>query len=91
VPQDFLTEQGVEPWAGPDSVPLWLPRPQYDGMTAHDASPSYDAGLATRPVADTARDTLAWLATGPEITMRAGIAPADESAALAAWHNRPTT
>ena len=23
----FLTAQGVEPWTGPDSIPLWLPRP----------------------------------------------------------------
>lgn len=87
VPQQFLTEQGVEPWAGPDSVPLWLPRPEYDGMTAHDATPSYDAGLATRPVADTARDTLTWLRETPDATVT-GIGREREAEVLAAWRDR---
>jgi 2'-hydroxyisoflavone reductase len=84
VPQEFLTEQGVEPWAGPDSLPLWLPRPAYDGMTAHDATPSYDAGLVTRPVAETARDTLAWLRATPDAKVT-GITRERESEVLAAW------
>ena len=83
VPQEFLAEQGVEPWAGPDSLPLWLPRPEYDGMTAHDASPSYDAGLVTRPVADTARDTLAWLRATPDAAV-SGITREREAQVLAA-------
>ncbi|GAA4706680.1 SDR family oxidoreductase [Nocardioides conyzicola] len=87
VPQDFLTEQGVEPWAGPDSLPLWLPRPEYDGMTAHDATPSYDAGLVTRPVADTARETLAWLRATPDAKVT-GISREREAELLAAWAGR---
>ncbi|GAW51975.1 MULTISPECIES: NAD-dependent epimerase/dehydratase family protein [unclassified Nocardioides] len=86
VPQEFLTEQGVEPWAGPDSLPLWLPRPEYDGMTAHDATPSYDAGLVTRPVAETARDTLAWLRATPDAQVT-GMSRQREGAVLAAWHS----
>ncbi|WP_437977627.1 NAD-dependent epimerase/dehydratase family protein [Sorangium sp. So ce295] len=66
VPQELLEEQGVEPWAGPGSLPLWLPRPLYDGMAAHDPAPSYAAGLNLRPVADTARDTLEWLRATPD-------------------------
>ena len=57
VDQDFLTEQGVAHWAGPDSLPLWLPRPEYDGMLARDADLPRSAGLVTRPLADSARDT----------------------------------
>ena len=34
--QEFLADQKVEPWAGDRSVPLWLPRPEYAGMLAHD-------------------------------------------------------
>ncbi|MFC6042663.1 NAD-dependent epimerase/dehydratase family protein [Nocardioides hankookensis] len=86
VAQEFLTEQGIEPWAGPDSLPLWLPRPEYDGMTAHDATPSYDAGLVTRPVADTARDTLAWLRETPDATVT-GIGREREAEVLAAWRD----
>jgi nucleoside-diphosphate-sugar epimerase len=66
VPQEFLTEQQVEPWAGPDSIPLWLPRPEYDGLVAHDARPSFEAGLSTRPISETARDILAWLRSTPD-------------------------
>lgn len=87
VDQDFLEQQGVEPWAGDRGVPLWLPRPAYDGMLAHDAAPSLDAGLVPRPVAETARDTLAWLRATPAAA-RTGITRDDEQAVLAAWHER---
>jgi nucleoside-diphosphate-sugar epimerase len=86
VPQELLTEQAVEPWAGPDSLPLWLPRPEYDGMTAHDATPSHDAGLVTRSVADTARETLAWLRTTPDAKVT-GMSREREAELLAAWAN----
>jgi nucleoside-diphosphate-sugar epimerase len=87
VDQGWLTEQGVEPWAGPDAVPLWLPRPEYDGMLAHDATPSLEAGLRPRPVADTARDTLAWVRADPDAPV-SGISREREAELLAAWHAR---
>lgn len=65
-PGDVLTEHGVAPWMGEEGLPLWLPRPDYDGLAAHDVAPSLAAGLACRPIADTARDTLAWLRDHPE-------------------------
>ncbi|WP_193614979.1 NAD-dependent epimerase/dehydratase family protein [Nocardioides lijunqiniae] len=83
--QAFLTDQGVEPWAGPDGVPLWLPRPQYDGMLAHDADPSVAAGLRPRPVAETAAATLAWLRETPDAAV-SGISRQREAELLAAWH-----
>lgn len=76
----FLTEQGVEPWAGEGSIPLWLPRPEYDGMMSHPAQPALDAGLRLRPVAETARDTLGETAVG--------ITAEREREVLAAWHAR---
>lgn len=85
VDQEFLAAQGVEPWMGPGSVPLWLPRPAYDGMLAHDATPSLQAGLAVRPVGETAGDTLAWLRTQDEPPLT-GIGRAREAEILAAWH-----
>jgi len=85
VDQEFLTEQGVEPWAGPDAIPLWLPRPEYDGMLAHDVAPSVAAGLRPRPVADTARDTLTWLRETPDAPV-SGIGREREAELLAAWH-----
>jgi hypothetical protein len=84
VPQDFLAEQEVQPWAGPKSVPLWLPRPEYDGMLAHDVTPSLAGGLTVRPVAETARDTLAWVRETPDAEIT-GLTRAEERTLLDAW------
>ncbi len=84
VPGDFLTEQEVDPWAGPGSVPMWLPRPEYDGMLAHDADLPREAGLVTRPVADSARDTLAWVEADPDAA-QTGISREREAEVLTAW------
>jgi len=88
VDQEFLQEQGVEPWMGPDAIPLWLPRPDYDGLGAHDVEPSLDAGLTIRPLAETTRDTLAWLDATPDAPV-SGISLDRERDLLAAWHARP--
>jgi 2'-hydroxyisoflavone reductase len=81
VPQARLEELGVEPWAGPRSIPLWLPRPAYDGMLAHDVTPSLEAGLRIRPLVETARDTLAWLRATPDAVVT-GLTAEEESALL---------
>ncbi len=88
VDQAFLTEAEVEPWMGPGSIPLWLPRPEYDGLPAHDVQPSLDGGLVVRPLAETTRDTLAWLEANPDAPV-SGIDLAREQELLAAWHARP--
>jgi nucleoside-diphosphate-sugar epimerase len=85
--QEFLTAQGVEPWAGETALPLWLPRPDYEGMMSHAHEPATRAGLTVRPVADTARDTLAWLRGNPDAG-RTGISREREAEVLAAWHSR---
>jgi nucleoside-diphosphate-sugar epimerase len=89
VDQEFLLSEEVRPWMGERSLPLWLPLPEYAGFTSRDVSASLEAGLRTRDVADTARDTLAWLrglATAPGDG--AGITPDDEAALLEKWHSR---
>lgn len=85
VDQAFLQEQDVEPWMGPGAIPLWLPRPEYDGLPAHDVQPSLDAGLTIRPVAETTRDTLAWLEATPDAVV-SGIDLDREKELLEAWH-----
>lgn len=87
VDQEFLASQGVEPWMGPSSVPVWLPLPEYAGLMAHDVTASYDAGLTTRPLSETARDTLLWLRENPDAPVT-GWSRADEEKVLAAWHAR---
>jgi nucleoside-diphosphate-sugar epimerase len=74
----FLEEQGVQPWAGEGSLPLWLPRPAYDGMLAHDPGPAVAAGLRLRPLAETAPSCLDSPVTA--------LTPEREAEVLAAWH-----
>ena len=76
----FLEEQGVEHWAGEGSLPLWLPRPEYDGMLAHDPGPAVAAGLRLRPLAETAQGCLDSPVTA--------LTPEREAEVLAAWHAR---
>jgi 2'-hydroxyisoflavone reductase len=85
--QDFLTEQGVEPWMGAEALPLWLPRPEYDGMITHRFDLSEAAGLTVRSLADTARDTLAWMRAEPDAP-RTGMTREREAEVLAAWEAR---
>jgi len=84
VGQDFLHEQGVQPWMGDDAIPLWLPRPEYDGMLAHDVDPSLEAGLLLRPLADTFADTLAWSRSDPAAVVT-GLDLQREHELLEAW------
>lgn len=59
---------------GEQSLPLWLPLPEYAGFSARDSSAARAAGLATRPLAETLADTLAWeLARAPGPTRKAGL------------------
>jgi 2'-hydroxyisoflavone reductase len=67
----FLLEHEVGEWM---ELPLWLASPDYAAMLSVDAAPALAAGLETRPLADTARDTLAWVQSGE--------APADPPAGL---------
>lgn len=87
VPQDFLTEKGVEPWSGPRAVPMWLPLPEYAGFMDHDDAPPRAAGLTTRPISETARDTLAWLRATPDAGST-GISREAEAEVLGAWRDR---
>ena len=59
IPDEALLERGVEPWT---ELPLWLPDSDPDGagFMRVDVSRALAEGLALRPLADTARDTLAW-------------------------------
>ncbi|NHN54806.1 NAD-dependent epimerase/dehydratase family protein [Calidifontibacter sp. DB0510] len=79
----WLTEHRVEHWAGPRSLPLWLPWPQLAGMMTVDRSAAARARLTIRPLAETFADVLAWeRTTGPRRPPAAGLAPAEEAALI---------
>lgn len=86
VDRAFLEAHDVRRWAGPRSLPMWLPLPDFAGFLTRDTSPAQEAGLISRPPADTARDTLHWLrgSDGPVV----GLTADEESAVLSAWHAR---
>ncbi|MDP9868158.1 MULTISPECIES: NAD-dependent epimerase/dehydratase family protein [Streptosporangium] len=80
--QEFLVAQKVEPWMGPRSLPMWLPLPEYAGFMTRDTSATLAAGLHIRPVADTARDTLAWQRESGHTVSRSGLTAAEEAELL---------
>jgi 2'-hydroxyisoflavone reductase len=67
----FLVEHDVGEWM---ELPLWLVEEQYRSMLSVDPEPAFAAGLTTRPLEETARDTLEWVQSGE--------APADPPAGL---------
>ncbi|MEG3616686.1 NAD-dependent epimerase/dehydratase family protein [Isoptericola haloaureus] len=82
VDDERLSALDVRPWAGPRSLPLWLPRPAYDGMLAHDPGPALAAGLSVRPVEETAADVLDRWRADPDAPVT-GLTAAEEAEVLA--------
>lgn len=78
-----LVAANVNPWAGPRSLPMWLP-PDYDGMKSHDVTPSLEAGMPVRPLADAVADALATeRELGLDRPRKAGLTLAEEREILA--------
>ncbi len=75
----WLAERDVEPWAGPRSLPLWLPLPAYAGFGARDDQRALAAGLVRRPVTETLADVLVdEQGRGLDRERRAGLTRAEE-------------
>jgi len=85
----FLKQHQVEEWS---EVTVWVPPVgEYAGFSSSSIARAKAAGLAFRPLATTAVDTLAYWSSLPEerrAQPRAGLAPEKERAVLAAWHAR---
>ena len=83
VDPDFLNEHDVGEWM---ELPLWLYDAEHRGMLAVDPSPAFEAGLTTRPLEETVRDTLEWVRSGEApIEPAAGLDREKEQAVLDAW------
>jgi 2'-hydroxyisoflavone reductase len=83
---DFLEQQKVAPWS---DMPVWIPpRGEEAGAGAISIRRALAKGLTFRPLAETARDTLAWFKTLPQDRqshLKAGLSPEREAEVLAAW------
>lgn len=87
--ESWLEAQGVEQWAGPRSLPLWLADRSWYGMNARSNARAVAAGLELRPLADTLRDSLVWEAEhGVTHPHGAGLTDDEERELLAAWGRR---
>lgn len=86
--EDWLVEQRVDYWAGPDSLPLWLP-PGHDGFQARSHRAARDAGLTLRPWQETLGATLEdERRRGLERERKAGLTRATEQELVARWRGR---
>lgn len=81
--EEWLRAHGVAHWAGPLSLPLWLP-PEMSGFMTRSNSAFHDSGGHLRPLADTARRVVAdERVRGVDRERRAGLTRAQEKALLA--------
>src|SRR6267143_1395645 len=87
VSADFLEQQKVSPWS---DMPVWIPPRGEEAYTARvNIERALGKGPTFRPLADTARDTLAWFKSQkpePQAKLHAGLTPEREKEVLAAWH-----
>jgi 2'-hydroxyisoflavone reductase len=86
VPANFLAQQKVEAWS---DMPVWA---GYElGLARTKINHALADGLTFRPLAETARDTRAWLKSQSQdrqSKLRAGLTPEREAEVLAAWHKK---
>lgn len=84
----FLLENEVGAWI---EMPLWIPEsdPEAGGFFAVSNARAQEAGLRFRPLEDTLRATLDWLAEHPaDYAWKAGMQGEREAALLEAWKSR---
>jgi 2'-hydroxyisoflavone reductase len=80
----WLAGQEVAPWMGPESLPLWLPLPEYAGFATRRNDAALQHGLRLRPLEQTVTATLLWeREQGLERERRAGLSPLREEELLA--------
>lgn len=87
VEPSFLVDHGIQYWAGPDSLPLWVPA-SYTGFGNRSIAAATERGLQLRPVAETLARVLAEARSlGLERDRQAGLTPATEQRVLDAWRS----
>ena len=86
VTAEFLKQQNVQAWS---DMPVWAG--DETELARTNISRALAKGLTFRPLAETARDTLAWFKSQPQDRqshLRAGLTPEHEAEVLTAWHKQ---
>jgi nucleoside-diphosphate-sugar epimerase len=83
-PREWLEEQKVEQYMGPDSLAMWLTEPGYEGWSNRSGQAAVRAGLQHRSREELIRDTLQWeRELGLDRERKAGLSPARERELIA--------
>ncbi|HEY9339190.1 MAG TPA: oxidoreductase, partial [Kribbella sp.] len=78
-PREWLVEQKVDQYMGPDSLAMWLVEPGYEGWSSRSGAAAAAAGLTHRSRREFLADTLAWeRELGLDRERKAGLSPARE-------------
>ncbi len=59
-PQEWLEEQKVEQYMGPESIAMWMTERGYEGWSSRSGAAAFEAGLKHRHREELMVDTLAW-------------------------------
>jgi 2'-hydroxyisoflavone reductase len=78
-PQEWLEEQKVEQYMGPESIAMWITEAGYEGWSNRSGAAAAQAGLTHRSRKEFLVDTLAWeRELGLDRERKAGLSPARE-------------
>ncbi|MGH7753338.1 MAG: oxidoreductase, partial [Gemmatimonadales bacterium] len=79
-PREWLEEQKIEQYMGPESLAMWLTEPGYEGWSNRNGQAAVRAGLKHRSREELVADTLAWeRELGLDRERKAGLSAAREA------------